>query len=49
MRQFDQFGQKVELKYKNESTYNTAFGGCVSVVVLFILALVGLSDLYDNL
>lgn len=32
-RQYDKFGRKVELNYKNENTYKSACGGFVSLVV----------------
>ena len=49
MRQFDQFGQKVELKYKSKDTYRSACGGCVTIVVYAIMGLYALFTLYGHI
>ena len=49
LRPLDQFGHKIEMNYRNESTYKTAFGGFVSLVVFSIMAVYSLYTLYLNI
>ena len=46
LKNFDQYGEPINLTYKGNSKYNTHFGGIISLFVTVVLLLYSVFNLY---
>ncbi len=47
VRSWDWFGAKIGVSYKGENEFKTVFGGCISIILTFLLVISGAVQIYN--